>query len=352
VKFGVSFLPDAAPGVKSAEDWFRDALELSVEADRGGLHTVKMTEHYLHPYGGYCPNPLTFLAAVAARTEKIRLKTGGLLPVFHHPLQLAAETAMLDALSGGRLDVGFARAYLPYEFAAFRVSLDESRQRFGDTVRAVIRLWTEDSVNLETPWFALRGATSLPRPAQRPHPPVWGTAVRSAESFTWLGENAFGLMVTLAMSTPAALRDLVDAYRRAYRQAHPGGVPRVAISIPLYVAETDRQAIDEGDRYLQRYLDVWTDAATSWDHVDSQDYPGYRGMAFALRRQTPKSFRANFNAVVGSVETVVAGVRTLAETLEPDEFLWQIDFGWMPIEHSRRTLRLFMEQVMPRLSAA
>ncbi len=350
MKFGVSFLPDASPEIKSARDWFHDALELSVQAERAGFEYVKMTEHYLHAYGGYCPSPLTFLSAVAARTARIRLMTGGLLPVFHHPLRLAAETAMVDALSGGRLDVGYARAYLPYEFAAFGVSLDESRRRFSDTVRAVTRLWTEANVSEETPWFALRGATSLPRCVQSPHPPVWGTAVRSAESFEWLGENGFNLLVTLAMTTPAALRSLVETYRRAFRRAHPDKVPQVALSVPLFMAESDDAAERESESYLQHYIDVWTGAAQAWDRVDSTDYPGYKGMAFALKQQSPALFRSNLNAVVGGVETVTRSVRLLAKELDIDALLWQIDFGCMPLSKAERSLKLFAEGVAPHVA--
>src|SRR5438067_12875426 len=112
MQFGLSFLPDATPRTKSPADYYRDAVEFSVKADQAGLQFVKMTEHYLHAYGGYCPSPIAFLSGVATRTRRIRLLTGGILPVFHHPLQLAAETSMLDAISGGRAEVGFARAYL------------------------------------------------------------------------------------------------------------------------------------------------------------------------------------------------------------------------------------------------
>jgi len=116
MRFGVSFLPDADPSTKLAQDYFRDALALAEFADEAGLHFIKMTEHCVQPYGGYYSNPLSFLSAIAARTRQIRLLRGGILPVFHHPLQIASEAAMLDAISGGRAEIGFARAYMPYEF--------------------------------------------------------------------------------------------------------------------------------------------------------------------------------------------------------------------------------------------
>lgn len=62
MRFGLSFLPDCTAEMKSAQEYYSDALELSVLAEAGGLHSVKMTEHYLKAYGGYCPSPLGFLS--------------------------------------------------------------------------------------------------------------------------------------------------------------------------------------------------------------------------------------------------------------------------------------------------
>jgi alkanesulfonate monooxygenase SsuD/methylene tetrahydromethanopterin reductase-like flavin-dependent oxidoreductase (luciferase family) len=352
MKFGVSFLPDATPNEMSAEAYYAGALELCEIADRGGLHSAKMTEHFLHPYGGYCPSPLAFLTAVAARTQKLRLMTGCILPAFHHPIQLAAETAMLDAISGGRLDVGFARAYLPYEFASFGVSLDESKERFRETIRTVIRLWTEPSVTVETPFFAFRDAHSMPSPVQSPHPPVWGAAVRSAESFAWLGREGFNLLITGSLSSVAALSDSVAIYRKAFMERHgaAGKTPHAAVSLPLFIAPTDAEAEAECDLYLQRYLDVWLGAASSWDNVSSRDYPGYTGMSWAIRSTSPAQLRAAGGAVAGSPDHVAAAITTLRETLGVDQILWQIDFGAMPTELARQTLTRFIEDVAPRFA--
>src|SRR3954470_12981193 len=110
MQFGVQFFPDVRPEEKSAEVYFAEALDLAEEADRLGYSHVRIVEHYFHPYGGYRPDPVAFLAAAGHRPPPGRLVTGAVLPVFNHPLKLAGEIAMLDAISGGRLDVGFARA--------------------------------------------------------------------------------------------------------------------------------------------------------------------------------------------------------------------------------------------------
>lgn len=96
------------------------------------LSHVRTVEHYFNPYGGYSPNPLVFLNAAAMCSRTARLITGAALPVFSHPLKLAAEIAMLDAISGGRLEVSFARVFLPHEFARFGISVHESRTRLAN----------------------------------------------------------------------------------------------------------------------------------------------------------------------------------------------------------------------------
>src|SRR6184192_3427642 len=143
MQFGVQFFPDVRPEEKSGEQYFQEALDLAEEADRLGFSHVRIVEHYFHHYGGYSPNPMLFLAAAAQRTRRARLVTGAVLPVFNNPLKLAGEIGMLDAISGGRLDAGFARAFLPHEFETFGVSLEESRRRFTEGM-AQVRLLLEN----------------------------------------------------------------------------------------------------------------------------------------------------------------------------------------------------------------
>ena len=108
MQFGVQFFPDVNPEQKSGMEYFTEALCLAEEAEKLGFTHIRIVEHYFHYYGGYSPNPMLFLAAAAQRTRLARLVTGAILPVFNHPLKLAGEIGMLDAISGGRLDVGFA----------------------------------------------------------------------------------------------------------------------------------------------------------------------------------------------------------------------------------------------------
>src|SRR6201987_4456478 len=173
MRFGLQFFPDVRPDQKSGADYFRDALSLVEEADELGFSHIRIVEHYFHYYGGYSPNPIVFLTAAAQRTRKARLVTGAVLPVFNNPLKLAGEIGMLDAISGGRLEVGFARAFLPHEVARFGVSGNDSKARFAEGMGQVRRLLEPERVSSEGSFPRFPPTTSLPRPTQRPRPQFW-----------------------------------------------------------------------------------------------------------------------------------------------------------------------------------
>ena len=166
MQVGIQFFPDIGPAEKSARDYWQEALSLVALCDRYGYSHVRTVEHYFHPYGGYSPNPIVFLAAAAQVTKQARMVTGAVLPAFNNPLKLAGELAMLDALCDGRLDIGFARAFLPHEFARFGVKLDESRARFDEGVEQVRLLLEQESATSEGRFHSFRNVTSLPRPTQ------------------------------------------------------------------------------------------------------------------------------------------------------------------------------------------
>ena len=183
MQVGIQFFPDIGPEVKSARDYWQEALVLVGLCDRYGYTHVRAVEHYFHPYGGYSPNPVVFLAAAAQMTKRARLITGAVLPAFNNPLKLAGELAMLDALCDGRLDIGFARAFLPHEFARFGVKLDESRARFDEGVEQVRLLLEQENATSEGRFHSFRNVTSLPRPTQQPRPPFYVAALATKESF-------------------------------------------------------------------------------------------------------------------------------------------------------------------------
>ena len=251
MQFGLNFFPCVGPEQKSAERYFREAMHLCSLTDELGYTHIRQVEHYFHPYGGYSPNPLIFLTAAAMCTKNTRLITGAVLPAFNKPLKMAGEIGMLDGISNGRLEVGFARAFLPHEFAAFGVSLDESRRRFTEGLSQITHAARRTRRSRpRASSTALQNITSLPRPTQKPHPPFWIAATNTPETFAFAGTN--GCKVMAIPLEPAKMRDLIGTYRDAWRAAgHPGN-GHVMNTFFMCCAPTRDEAMADGPRPLQR----------------------------------------------------------------------------------------------------
>ena len=235
MEFGLNFFPTESPDETPAGDYFTECLDLAAQADELGYDHVRIVEHHFHRYGGYSPNPLVFLAAAAQRTRDVRLITGAVLPAFIHPLRLAGEVGMVDALSGGRLEVGFGRAFLPGEFARFGVSLDESRARFEEGITTVARLLEEEDVTSDGPFHPFPESTTLPRPTQSPRPPFWVAAVGNPTSFGRAGEMGHGVMA-IPLAGPM-MKGMLDVYREAWASAGHPGAGRVMLAFHMYCEE-------------------------------------------------------------------------------------------------------------------
>src|ERR1700732_4728698 len=230
MEFGVQFFPDVRPEEKSARDYFGECLEIAEEAERLGFTHARIVEHYFHYYGGYSPNPMLFLSAASQRTKRMRLVTGAVLPVFNNPLKLAGEIGMLDAISNGRLDVGFGRAFLPHEFRRFGISPHESVARFREGLEQVELLLTRENVTHRGRFHTIENTTSLPRPTQKPRPKFYVAATQTPETFEFAGRNGHSLMAIPF----GRLRGLIEAYRNAWREAGHAGNGEVMLAFHLF----------------------------------------------------------------------------------------------------------------------
>lgn len=348
MRFGVNFFPSARQEQQSAQEYFDNALSLAVRADELGFSHVRTVEHYFRAYGGMTPNPLLFLTAVAARTTRIRLVSGAVLPMFNHPIKIAGETAMLDAISKGRLDVGFGRAFLPEEFDAFQRSMDESRGRFEGGIAAVRRLWTERDVVYEDAFYRFGPVTSSPRPTQTPHPRILIAAVGTPQSFEWAGQQGFGMMVVPYAAQFQSLRDNLARYREAFATAHPGETPPpVQMSYHLHVAATDEEAVRESTAPMTQYLTVMKESASAWEGRSSTAYPGYAELMKELNALNIERIVREERAFIGSPATVRRVIESAAARFGDIEPSLSIYFGNMPYEAARQSIELFAGEVMP-----
>jgi len=352
MQFGVQFFPDVKPQEKSGVQYFDEALILAEEVEKLGFTHIRIVEHYFHYYGGYSPNPMLFLAAAAQRTRRARLVTGAVLPVFNHPLKLAGEIGMLDAISGGRLDVGFARAFLPHEFRRFGRSPDESVARFREGMEQVELLLTRENVTHRGRFHTIENTTSLPRPTQRPRPKFYIAALNTPDSFTFAGQMGYSIM---AIPLGAArMKPLIGSYREAWRAAGHPGDGEVMLAFHMFCDTDGDCARAFACRFLDAYLYSGVEAAADWlDGRASQDYPGYDKVIARLREMSAADQIAAGAAWIGSPGEIADQIRRTKDDFGMYEHAsLQVNFNMVPLDAALASMRLFAREVMPRFTAA
>src|SRR5581483_1593999 len=182
--YGVFNLPATYPEIQTASVPFYDNLRAQVRAaEELGYESFWFGEHHFHGFGGMLPSPPVVIAGLAAETRRLRFGTGVALVPFHHPLLTAEDYATADVLTGGRLDFGVGLGFQRLEFDNLGVALDTARARFQEYLEVILRAWTGDELHYDGQFGSWHAPVVLPRPVQRPHPPVWVAATATPESF-------------------------------------------------------------------------------------------------------------------------------------------------------------------------
>jgi alkanesulfonate monooxygenase SsuD/methylene tetrahydromethanopterin reductase-like flavin-dependent oxidoreductase (luciferase family) len=349
MQFGVQFFPTVDHTDKSAADYYAESLAIVEEADRLGYSHARTVEHYFMRYGGYSPNPIVFLTAMSQRTQRMRLVTGAVLPVFNHPLKLAGEIAMLDGISGGRLDVGFARAFLPHEFRRFGISQDESNARFHEGIEQVELLLTQERATHKGRFHSFEDVTSLPRPTQRPRPKFYVAAIQTPETFEFAGSKGYALMAIPI----GPLRPLLERYRNAWRAAGHPGDGEVMVAFHMLCHEDARTAREIARRPFEDYFRALDEGVGDWPAGASKDYRGYDESMRRLRAFTLDGQIESGGAWVGSPDEIKAIIHRVVEMMGRFEHAsLQINFGNIDVREAQKSMRLFAARVMPEFATA
>jgi alkanesulfonate monooxygenase SsuD/methylene tetrahydromethanopterin reductase-like flavin-dependent oxidoreductase (luciferase family) len=353
MRLGLNFLPTLGPDEVPADRYYAECLELCTSADDLGFSHVKAVEHHFHEWGGYSPDPIVFLTAVAARTRRVRLVTGAVVPAFQHPVKLASSLSLLDNISGGRLDAGFGRAFLPSEFAAFGVPMAESRARMQEGITAVERLWHDKEFRWEGQFHQFGPLPRLlPPPAQRPGPPIFVAATSAAESFEWAGERGYHLMIIPIVASHQRLAELLEVHRAARLRAGHPAQPRMHVTYHCYVAPTAAEARTRAEEHYEHYKVKQLEAYGSWRGVSSSQYPGYERMEESARNTTLGDLIDAGNVIVGDVDEATKALLRVAELYPGAEASLQVRFGDVGHDEAMRTVRLLGNEVLPTVAAA
>jgi alkanesulfonate monooxygenase SsuD/methylene tetrahydromethanopterin reductase-like flavin-dependent oxidoreductase (luciferase family) len=326
---------------------YEEHLEEWVAAERLGFDAVFLTEHHFTAYN-LLPSPNLMLAAVAARTERIRVGVMVNVVPFHHPLRLAEEGAMLDVLSGGRLEYGLGRGIDYQEVVALGMEYDELRPRFAEGAELIVKAWTQVDFEHRGAFYEVARATIYPRPIQQPHPPIW-VAAESPATIEWTADHGFG-MATIFLP-PAEVKGKFAHYlETAARAGHDTDVASCMLVRNVYVAPTDEEAQADADPALTHTLILFKNASMPPDLSLLPDSYAFHREAFRALDEPPESFVDVIDAgliLCGSPETVREQLERQVSLIEARQLGLWFAFGSLPHGKVMRSLELFSREVMP-----
>ena len=225
-------------------------LELARLADELGYGCWWQVEHHGGEEFSLSSAPELLLTAISQQTSRIRVGHSAVLAPhrFNHPIRVAERAAMLDHLSGGRVELGLTRSTIP-EWRTFNIDPDETRDQMQQAFEMIPRMWTCERFSWHSRYFDIDDVAVVPKPYQRPHPPLW-QACSSPASFVQAGHNGVGALGVTLWASHEQVRDLIGLYRRAIRECtRPVGEfvnDQVAFFTFVHCADSDEEAMASG----------------------------------------------------------------------------------------------------------
>jgi alkanesulfonate monooxygenase SsuD/methylene tetrahydromethanopterin reductase-like flavin-dependent oxidoreductase (luciferase family) len=351
----------------------RELSEQAVLADELGYDSISFTEHHFHVEGfELSNNPVMLDLYVGMQTKRIRVGQLGVVLPAQNPIRVAEDIAMLDHMTGGRANAGFARGYqrrwvdvmaqqthgihgaLPHEHDR----IDEAnRAAFEECFQIIKRAWTEDLLDVdgrywrvpagETPWQLdatdqwgigvengqLRQVSVVPKPVQKPHPPVFQPFASSENSIRWCAHE--GVTAVLPPLHPKLERSLFELYARESGKPLGEGI---GVLRDVVIADSDEEA-----------MALWHDSGAFCGAAWFEPFGFSRGMADPETGEAPDLFGDGL-ALVGSVDTVTRQLERLCERLPAQWiFAWTYN-GLVPHAKLMRSIEDFHAKVLPRVA--
>jgi alkanesulfonate monooxygenase SsuD/methylene tetrahydromethanopterin reductase-like flavin-dependent oxidoreductase (luciferase family) len=340
VSFGVFDWIDR--GSTSLKQLYQDRLRLLEAADDAGFFCYHLAEHHATPLG-MAPSPALFLSAAAQHTSRIRLGPLVYLLPLYDPLRMIEEVAMLDQLSGGRLELGVGRGVSPYELRNFGVDPDNSRAMFEEALQVLLMGLTRDRLDFEGTYYRYHNIPMELQPLQLPYPPLW-YPTHTPSSVEYAGRHGFNFV---GLGAAASVREHTDAYWQAWK-AHrdePGrlnghvAAPKVGI-LRLVVVDDSDAAAEAAARAAHQ---VWYRSITQlWHEHGDHSIDGLFAWETAVEQKS---------ILFGSPPRVRDEMQWLIAASGCNYVICSFAWGTLSAEQSLRSLRLFADVVMPAFAA-
>jgi alkanesulfonate monooxygenase SsuD/methylene tetrahydromethanopterin reductase-like flavin-dependent oxidoreductase (luciferase family) len=355
MRFGTFFFFQAVPWLTHDEVVHRE-LEQMEWTEELGFDQIWLTEHHFIDYG-LAVDPGTLAGVAAARTRRVRIGLAAAILPFHHPLRLAEQTALVDVISRGRLDVGVGRGNRPAEFRGYHVPQQENRERFEEAVEILKRAWTEERFSHAGRFFTVNEARVMPRPAQKPHPPLYQVC-GSKESIEATAARGWPMLNSV-------LRGNAEQQLAANRDIYVGALKKLGrsetdiatllqdwgVSRQIYVAATDAEAQAEA-----KEAELWYQESFRRFVLPDRIEDAHPSLQPHFRQLAARLAKVNWDDLVretvafGSPDTVARKLAAMRAAGVGHVLCW-MNFGGLPQERIRRSMELFAREVMPALRA-
>jgi len=320
----------------------RHTLEMVQMADRGGFEIAWAAEHHALEMT-IAPDPFQILAWWAAHTDRIRLGPAVIVAAYWNPIRLAGSAALFDLFSNGRLELGIGSGAYQREFDRMFPGLKQTDGwRYMQEMLPVLKqLWKGDYEHKGDFW-SFPSATSVPKPQQQPHPPIW-VAARAPITYDYAVANGCNLLswpLTRPMSEAELYKSRLDE-----AMAKAPGAKRPIFAMMRHTALYDRKEDWEVPvRAAQRQLSQFETLFKNLGDVKDGFPKSADVTAIANRAEyDPKMLHANL--MFGTPDEVIAKLKPY-ETLGVDQFTYYASLG-LGLKEQKRSLQLFIDEVMP-----
>lgn len=350
MKFGMMSLLDHYPEDKSEEQYYKDFFTEVDYAEELGFDSMWVGEHHFCNY--VCPSPQILAMAIAQRTKKMRIGTAVALLPHHDPIRLAEDYAMLDLLSGGRLDFGVGRGFIKLIYDGFNQSMDESRDRFREVLEVIEQSWTHETFSYQGQFYTVNDVKLLPRPLQKPMPPIYMAAAASPESFVAAGEKGHSLLLALFTMPLSSFKENVQLYREALSQAgHDTQNIEVAGAYHCFVDDTPEKARQKWERHYMRYLHFVGPLIGPPEKIPGKQYDAWKKLGENMRHVTFDHMYPDL-VMCGDPSQCVDRIGLLQEELGLSNILLYMDLGGLAQKELMGSMERFATKVMPHFRTA
>jgi alkanesulfonate monooxygenase SsuD/methylene tetrahydromethanopterin reductase-like flavin-dependent oxidoreductase (luciferase family) len=344
-----------------------DCVDQAVLAEEMGFDRIWAVEHHALKWYAHMSAPEIFLTWVAARTSRIRIGHGVVCMPFgyNHPVRVGERVAMLDALSGGRLDLGGGRGATLQEMSLMGVEPDDTYPQVEESFRMIARMWEQD----EFEWHGMLDIQPhpiLPRPAQEPHPPLF-LACTKRDTVELAAEYGVGALVMgfAGPSEVAGLRKIYDdaiGARTGDRFVSSVTNDHFSALCPTIVLDDREAAVRygaRGQRFFAEAIGHWYGGGPPPSEAEAQDGDEVQEISAARDRYVARLHEASIpigpnttatfeiDQAYGDADAAIAHVERLVEA-GADEVMCLIQMGTVPQDVCLETIRQWGERVIPR----